>query len=43
MNVTKLNKLKKEGLNEEIRERFIPATVEDDANTSHDVNKIASL
>ena len=37
MNVTKLNKLKKEGLNEEIRERFIPATVEDDANTSHEI------
>ena len=43
MNVTRLNKLKKEGLNKEIRERFIPATVADDANTSQDGNKIASL
>ena len=43
MNVTRLNKLKKEGLNKEIRERFIPATVDDDANTSQDGNKIASL
>ena len=38
-----MNKLKKEGLNKEMRERFTPATVDDNADTSQDMNKIASL
>ena len=44
MNVTVVNKLKKEGLNKEITERFTPATSNDGAgNNSQAVNMIVSL
>ena len=43
MNVTVVNKFKKEGLNKEITKRLTPATSNDGADSSQDVNMSVSL